>query len=106
MELNDYQKLAMRTKSKEQTTEESLMNGIFGLVGEAGEVADGMKKVYFQGHEFDVESIMFEVGDVLWYIALICEGLGCTMSEVAEMNIEKLKIRYPEGFNKQDSINR
>lgn len=108
MDMNEYQKLAARTQHPTQTSEESLLNGILGLVGEAGEVVDEMKKVYFQGHEFDVESIKFEVGDVLWYIALICKGLGCSMSEVAEMNIEKLRIRYPseEGFRTEDSINR
>lgn len=107
MTMDNYQKLAMRTKSATQVPEEILLNAVMGIAGEAGEVVDEMKKVYFQGHEFDVESIMFEVGDILWYIALMCEGLGCSMSEVAEMNIEKLKIRYPgEGFTTEDSINR
>ena len=80
-------------------------NGL-GLVGEAGEVADTIKKGVFHGHGIDKEKIEAELGDVLWYVAGICSNLGLSMSDVMQRNIEKLKIRYPDGFNSDDSKKR
>ena len=106
MDLNEYQKMAMRTKVKAQLDEEALLNGVMGLVGETGEVVDTLKKALFQGHTFSLDKIIEELGDVLWYVALICDALQYDMSELAQINIDKLKKRYPEGFKSEDSINR
>lgn len=106
MDMNEYQKLAMRTRIEGQMDEEALLNGTLGLAGESGEVCDYMKKVFFQDHPLDVEIIKEEIGDILWYIALVCTSLQCDMAEIAEMNINKLKLRYPEGFDREISISR
>lgn len=105
MHMNEYQKLAMRTAG-ELTNEDKLINAVFGLNGEAGEIADHIKKHMFQGHKLDGEKLVKELGDVLWYIALGAEALGINLEEVAQINIEKLKKRYPEGFSVERSVNR
>ena len=105
MQADDYQKKALRTASK-MTEGDMILNGVLGLNGEAGEVADHIKKVRFQGHEMNKAHLADELGDILWYIAIMSEGLGFTLSEVMEMNVEKLKKRYPDGFSVEKSINR
>lgn len=106
MNMNEYQRLALVTANKALDEKEQLTNVALGLAGEAGEVADMIKKHLHQGHELDKQALAKELGDQLWYIALGCEVLGTTLEEVAAANIEKLRKRYPEGFNSQASINR
>lgn len=104
---NDYQRAALRTAQTESfNKEELLLNGLLGLGGESGECFDMVKKAKFQGHVLDVDEMALELGDVLWYVALICYALGFNLSEIMEKNIEKLKKRYPNGFSKERSINR
>ena len=106
MNFQEYQSLAARTLDKERGTETTLVNMSMGLAGESGETVDYLKKVLFHGHEFNVEKLASELGDVLWYISSICTVLNIELEELAEYNIEKLIKRYPEGFSEQDSINR
>ena len=102
----EYQKLAMRTCSIPYEDKNGrLHHAVFGLASEAGEVAGIMQKV-FQGHEFDKEHMKKELGDCLWMIAEACEALDFTMDEVMELNIEKLKARYPDGFTAENSLHR
>ena len=105
MTLNDYQVAADRT-SGNLSPGDKVRNGCYGLNGEAGECIDILKKVEFQGHTFDPEKMLDELGDVLWYVAQAATGLGVTLQEVAEHNIAKLKARYPEGFDPERSIHR
>ncbi len=105
MTSNEYQKLAMRTAGTEDK-ERLLMNGALGICGEAGEVADLIKKTAFQGHNLDVEHLIEECGDCCWYLAILCEAVGTTLETVMTMNIDKLKRRYPDGFSTERSINR
>ena len=106
MELNEYQNLAQRTANITDTPSSKIENGILGMCGEAGECADILKKDLFQGHEFDREKLMDEVGDVLWYVGETAAGLGVTLEDIAMRNIAKLKRRYPEGFDPEKSIHR
>lgn len=106
MELNEYQRLAQRTSSDACLRYEKMNNGILGMAGEAGECVDLLKKHLYQGHVLDPEKLLEEVGDVLWYVAETAAGLGKTLEEVAQHNIDKLKERYPEGFDPQRSIHR
>ena len=102
----EYQKLAMRTCSIPYDNNEGrLHHAVFGLTSEAGEVAGILQKVY-QGHEFDKEHIKKELGDCLWMIAEACEALDFGMDDVMQLNIDKLKARYPEGFDTQHSLHR
>jgi NTP pyrophosphatase (non-canonical NTP hydrolase) len=101
----DYQELAMRTASqKEHMTE--LMVSVMGLATEAGEAVDTIKKHVEQGHDLNVDNLIEEAGDVLWYVARLCRALDVDMGAVAVRNIEKLKRRYPDGFSTEASVNR
>lgn len=103
---NEYQKLAMRTCSILYDKKDDRLNhAVFGLTSEAGEVAGILQKVY-QGHPFDKEHIKKELGDCLWMIAEACEALDFGMDDVMQLNIDKLKARYPEGFDTQHSLHR
>lgn len=96
----------MRTKNKDVSFREELTEGTLGLAGETGEVIDIVKKVLFQGHTMSVDKLKEELSDTLWYIVHICDTYGFTLEHIAELNINKLKERYPEGFTPKDSINR
>lgn len=108
MTLNEYQREAMRTASGmcAKCNDNLLLNGAMGLNGEAGEVIDILKKYIFQGHDLDKEHIAKELGDCLWYIAIAAKGAGYTLDEIAEMNKEKLRSRYPDGFETEKSLHR
>lgn len=108
MTLNEYQKEAMRTASGVSTAndENLILNGAMGLNGEAGEVIDILKKYMFQGHELDKKHLALELSDCLWYLAVSAKGVGYTLDEIAQMNVDKLRKRYPEGFSVEKSINR
>lgn len=103
---NEYQNLAMRTKNEELTIGEQMANACFGLAGEVGEYLDLLKKSMFQGHKLAAEKVVEELGDILWYVALACDNWEIKLDTVMEYNIEKLKKRYPDGFDSEDSINR
>ena len=106
MEANEYQRLALTTMNKELDTRDVLINSVMGLCGESGEVIDIVKKHISHGHELDREKLIYELGDVAWYLAECAYALGISLDEVLAKNIEKLKARYPEGFSKERSINR
>ena len=87
-----------------------LMTAAFGLSAEAGEFTEVVKKIVFQGKEPTEENLFHlkrELGDVMWYVAQACMGLGVSLDEIIEMNIDKLKARYPGGeFDAHYSENR
>jgi NTP pyrophosphatase (non-canonical NTP hydrolase) len=106
MTINEYQQLAMTTLNKEMTKKDMLINGVMGLCGESGEAIDIVKKHLAQGHELDKEKLIKELGDIAWYLAEMATVLDIELEEVLKRNIEKLKKRYPEGFDKEKSVNR
>lgn len=131
MKAKEYQNLAMRTNDgkgtdrleewiREETGAEykgdvmieneidagGLLNGCLGLSGEAGELNDLVKKWIFHKKPLDREHMKKEIGDVCWYIADICHSMGFDLGEIFQMNIDKLKARYPEGFSEQRANNR
>lgn len=103
---NEYQKLAMRTANLKVRHYNMLRNAAYGLNGEAGEFIDELKKYEFQGHSLDSGSLANELGDVLWYVALACEALNISLETVMQLNICKLKKRYPNGFSEEASVHR
>lgn len=105
---NMYQSLALVTANKEMLREQesALLNGVLGMCGESGEIADMFKKRAFQGHDLDMEEVAKELGDVLWYVALAAHAAGYELDTIMQMNVAKLKARYPEGFRVGDSVNR
>jgi NTP pyrophosphatase (non-canonical NTP hydrolase) len=106
MEINEYQKLAMRTSAPHETLDSRLNNAILGLCGETGELANVWKKSLYHGHTLRGEDLVQEIGDILWYVAQAADAIGADLEEVAQRNIEKLRSRYPEGFASERSINR
>lgn len=106
MTINEYQQLAMTTLNKEMSKKDMLINGVMGLCGESGEAIDIVKKHLAQGHELDKEKLIKELGDIAWYLAEMATVLDIELEEVLTRNIEKLKKRYPEGFDKEKSLNR
>lgn len=101
---NAYQKEAMRTANGMHG--DLLQNGVMGLCGEAGECVDIVKKHLFQGHELDKEHLAKELGDVAWYLAVTAEAIGYDLNTILQMNVKKLRDRYPNGFEEELSKHR
>ena len=106
MTINEYQRLAMTTLNPELSKKDILINGVMGLCGESGEAIDLVKKHLAQGHELDREKLARELGDVAWYLAETATAIGYPLEEILQMNIDKLRARYPEGFAVERSVNR
>ena len=106
MKMDEYQDLASRTMSDYANDNFATAVYSMGLAGEAGEVVDYLKKVVGHGHPLDKDILSKELGDVLWYVAALCAHNGLSMSEVAQGNVDKLKVRYPDGFSSERSISR
>ena len=122
---NDYQKLAMRTNDHKATERlisaredfclekrcsepdsdirnadfGGILNACLGLSGEVAEFNDMIKKWIFHEKELDIEHAKKEAGDVCWYLAMLCESFGWNLDEIMQMNVDKLRARYPEGFD-------
>ena len=109
---NAYQRHAMRTNDEMSTARLELsidknskydMGGIvmatMGLSGEVGELNDMIKKWIFHKSDMDITHAKKELGDILWYVACMAESFGWSLDEIMSMNIDKLKARYPEGFD-------
>lgn len=103
LDTNDDSDLVTITKGQYR-----MLLGVIGLLGEAGEIAEAVKKHIFHGHELDLAKLKKELGDVSWYHNHLTVRTAKTSIEaVHEANIEKLKARYPEGFfSSERSINR
>jgi NTP pyrophosphatase (non-canonical NTP hydrolase) len=106
MRLNEYQAAAIRTAAMSPSWEWRRLIFALGLVCEAGEVGDTIKKEVGHGHEPDRLKVADEMGDVLWYLACLAGEYNLTLEMVAESNIAKLARRYPDGFSTERSINR
>lgn len=104
MTISEYQSLAMRTLNPALSRRDVLINSVMGLCGESGEAIDIVKKWLAQGHELDRVRLMKELGDVAWYLAEAATALGIPLEEILQGNIDKLKMRYPEGFASEKSV--
>lgn len=119
----EYQKLAMRTNDGKATVRLNdkldenaefpldtdvggILNGCLGLSGEVGEFNDMVKKWIFHEKPLNAEHAQKELGDVLWYVAMICHSFGWDLDTIMQMNVDKLKVRYPEGFDTDRSLHR
>ncbi|MBQ1931535.1 MAG: nucleoside triphosphate pyrophosphohydrolase family protein [Lachnospiraceae bacterium] len=106
MTINEYQKLAMTTLNKELSDRDILINGVMGLCGESGEAIDIVKKHLAQGHDLDKAHLAEELGDIAWYLAEVVTVLGYDLEDILQANIDKLRKRFPEGFEVERSIYR
>lgn len=105
MTINEYQKNALRTAGTENDVD-LLVNGVMGLAGESGECVDIVKKALFQGHALDKKHLAEELGDVAWYLAVCAHAIDYDLESVLQMNVDKLRKRYPTGFDSNRSVNR
>ena len=103
---NDYQNQAMKTLNPSLSKRDELINGVMGLCGEAGEAIDLVKKHLHQGHPLDKDKLVKELGDIAWYLAETAYALDFPLEIVLRKNLEKLKNRYPDGFDESRSQNR
>lgn len=106
MNFQEYESSVMRTTGNYRRYTDALQACALGLAGEAGEIADFIKKVMYHDHENDHDHIAEELGDLLWYITRMCVAIGVPLQDVAVMNIAKLARRYPDGFDPERSKNR
>ena len=105
MTLNEYQELAERTINPELGLIGKEEHALHGMVGEIGELHSLYQKI-FQGHGFNEEHAKKELGDLMWFIAEYCTAREWNLDDICQMNIDKLKARYPEGFKEDRSLNR
>ena len=111
MNASEYQQQAARTLIERPDFDIAdrdimLVWNAIGLAGEAGEVAEHIKKGVFHQHGVDRDKLAKEIGDVLWYAAAICTKIGIDLGDVMQANIDKLKLRYPAGYSSGDSKRR
>ncbi|OUB05991.1 nucleotide pyrophosphohydrolase [Bacillus thuringiensis serovar yunnanensis] len=115
--LDEYQEATLRTWNKRNDFGFRVSNAALGLTGEAGEVADLVKKAIYHGHGFqpshcpgeengNVHKLALELGDIMYYVEIMAYEMGYTLQDIAEMNIAKLTKRYPDGFSREDSQKR
>lgn len=105
MNVSEYQKLASRTINTKLSRGELIRHSLYGMCSEVGELHGIYQKAY-QGHAIDVSHALKELGDLMWFIAEYCTANQVDLEYVMQENIDKLKARYPEGFDKDKSLNR
>jgi NTP pyrophosphatase (non-canonical NTP hydrolase) len=105
MDNQQYREAIERTM-KPMTEKDKIAMLALGIAGEAGEIADTLKKVVFHGHELDIDELIKELGDLEWYLQHLKKHYDISDEIVYIKNIMKLQKRYPHGFREEDSINR
>ena len=107
MNFTDYQFEAGRTDNADLDYRTHKAVLLLGICGEAGELADVVKKQWGHGHEAPpMDELIDELGDLLWYITRFASIHGIDLEDIASQNIQKLKARYPDGFSEERSRNR
>ena len=102
MNLEEYQELCKETSIKHEDKEKEIMTLGLGISGEAGDVAGCIKKTVSH-KDGQMSGVKENLGDTLWYIAMICNYYGWSLEEIMNENIAKLQKRYPEGFSIEDA---
>jgi NTP pyrophosphatase (non-canonical NTP hydrolase) len=107
--LNDYQKSALKTTRGHDQPDE-MLHLVLGLVGETGEVAEKFKKLVRDKNsdvaQLDLDDMKKELGDVLWYLAVLADYLGVPLEEIGNKNLAKLADRQKRGVLKGSGDNR
>lgn len=116
MKTPEYQKETERTEhsmddyfdvlAKVTIQDTRLIHHSFGMITEAGEIADQIKRHIFYGTPLNRENLIEEIGDMFWYCAGMCNTLGIDIEEVMKLNNQKLRVRYPEKFDRERAVNR
>lgn len=98
-----YREFVMKNVASHIDRKDYILLGALGLCSESGEAADIVKKFKFQGAQLNREKLIKELGDVRWYFEVLCEALGTSIEEIERINIEKLNVRFPNGFSAEAS---
>jgi NTP pyrophosphatase (non-canonical NTP hydrolase) len=112
MKPSEYIKQAKRTEpskyrfGKTGDVTPRIEHSIIGIVTEAGEIMDAIKRAKIYGNKLDRIHLIEELGDLMWYIALLTDELKTSFEEIWDKNIRKLKVRYPEKFTEKKANNR
>jgi len=107
--LNGYAEAAMRTAKMFPATtfgvvSMDMLHAALGVGSDAGELVDAVKKHLIYGKPLDYENVIEEIGDVMWFLALMCQATGTSLEEVARENIKKLSKRYPEKYSDELAV--
>jgi NTP pyrophosphatase (non-canonical NTP hydrolase) len=100
--LREYQEFCKKTAKKFETPHHEILTWGLGITGEAGDVASCIKKTYAHNND-KKDGIKENLGDTLWYAAMICNFFGWNFEEILAESMQKLKKRYPEGFTIKDA---
>jgi len=106
MTLDDYQHAAARTINGTLSEPQRLLDAAAGLAEESGEILGLVRKHVFQSRPLDHAALEKELGDALWCLSIVAASAGLALDRVAAANIEKLRLRYPDGYNDTASRNR
>jgi NTP pyrophosphatase (non-canonical NTP hydrolase) len=107
--MKDYINKALRTLSNKfykEKVNENIIHGAMGISTEANEILDAVKKSLFYGKDFDLVNLREEIGDCFWYLAILAHEADMSFEEIMEININKLKKRYPDKYTDEAAINR
>lgn len=103
----EYERDVLRTApTGNHSAHDKVTYALMGLCGESGEAMEVWKKAMYQGHELDIDHLISEMGDVLYYVTLAAIELGFSLDELMRLNVEKRKKRYPHGFDAERSKHR
>lgn len=106
MEIKEYQEKAKRTLAKTKDSLTDDLHMILGMQTESAEIADVYKKYVAYNKELDLINIKEEIGDMLFYIANLCNLHGWDLRDIMETNIKKLEARFPDKFSQEKALNR
>lgn len=113
MNWNEYVKSVLKTESFDwdkinvRLLEQArAIHALLGINTEQAELSDMIKKYIFYGKPFDMVNLKEEIGDKLWYLAVLCDEFSLDLGDIMETNIAKLKKRYGEKFTEEKAINR
>lgn len=96
MDLREYQTRINRAIPDHDSLKDERMHWVIGLTEEVGEVSSVLKHHYYGGEVLKPEELVKEVGDVLWYLSMLCTSCGINIDKVAEINMKKLLHRFPD----------
>lgn len=105
MNIEEYKAAAERTLI-DKGHEMNLLHAALGIGTEAGELLDAFKRKLFYGKELDVVNIKEEMGDLMWYMAILLRELDLDFHEILDLNIAKLRARFPDKFTEKDALER
>jgi len=106
MQIKEYIEQSGRTCAKLNNLQEDNFHMILGMLTEVGEMADVFKKNLAYNKDIDWINVEEELGDLMWYVANFCRINNFNLNKILDINIEKLKLRYPNNFTEENALNR